>query len=417
MPDDMPVGNLRFREHKGKVFVEAKWRDSTRTQRQKRLGLAWAETSAAGEWVKKPGRVKPGFLDERGAYVAMAAVIDDHEAELSRAPGHRQEGTFDAAAASWLDHLQHEKRAKPNTLKEARIILATPSSPKQKGARIMRTFSGRKLADISSSDIQRFLAALDRQGLSARNTNRHRQTLHSIFNYAMRPDTFGLKANPVATTSKRPEAGAKQLDVFEPAEIEKIAEAARSGLHRSKPRGTLSDVTEAEWGRANDQDGDLYVVAFGTGLRQAELAALRWKDVETDQVNVSRAMSAGVETTTKSRQVRVVALSNQAKAAFERLKERENFTSREDHVFCTAAGAPLDRANVRKRFVKAQEAAGIHVRTFHDLRHSFGSMAVRVFDPITVQRLMGHADLQTTARYLHSRAREDEGAKLTAAFS
>ncbi len=57
----------------------------------------------------------------------------------------------------------------------------------------------------------------------------------------------------------------------------------------------------------------------------------------------------------ENRQVRVVAFSDQAKAAFERLRERENFTSRDDHVYCTAAGAPLDRANVRKRFFKARK--------------------------------------------------------------
>ena len=87
-------------------------------------------------------------------------------------------------------------------------------------------------------------------------------------------------------------------------------------------------------------------------------------------------------------------------------------------ITCSAPRRALRyRANVQKRCVKAQEAAGVSRSNLHDLRHSFGSMAVRVFDPITVQRLIGHADLQTTARYLHSRAREDEGAKLTAAFS
>ncbi len=296
-------------------------------------------------------------------------------------------------------------------------MLAAPTSPKQQGARIMRTFSGMKLADISTADVQKFLTGLDRQGLSARNTNRHRQALHSIFAYAMRSDTFGLRENPAAPTSKRPENGAKQLDVFEPAEIEKITEAARSGLHRTKPRGKLSAMTEKERMRANDQDADLYIIAFSTGLRLGELAALRWKDVQMDKVGVSRAMSAGVESSTKSRAVRSVPLSDQAKAAFKHLREGENFTNPEDHVFVSAAGTPLDSANIRKRFIKAQEAAGIRVRTFHDLRHSFASRAIVGFDPVTVQRLMGHANLQTTARYLHSRPQDDEGAKLSAVLS
>ncbi len=415
LPDDMRTGSLVVVAGGDSVYFEGKWRSSQRTQVKRRLGRAWLEKNSAGEWIPRAGRIRPGYLDAGRAQVKLAKLIEEHEVELGGRP-RDPAASFDAAAAAWLDHLQHEKRAKPNTLKEARIILAKPSSPKQKGGRIMRTFSGRKLADISSPDIQIFLAMLDRQGLSARNTNRHRQTLHSIFNYAMRPDTFGLKANPVAATSKRRKPAPSSW-MF----------SSRLRLRRSRWRLVLGSIGASREGRCQTQrrrSGGGPTIRMPTstssrlrpGLRQAELAALRWKYVETDQVNVSRAMSAGVETTTKSRQVRVVALSDPAKAAFERIRERENFTSREDHVFCTAAGAPLDRANVRKRFVKAQEAAGVHVRTFHDLRHSFGSMAVRVFDPITVQRLMGHADLQTTARYLHSRAREGEGAKLTAAF-
>ncbi len=417
MHDNMPVGNLRFREHKGKVFVEVKWRDSTSAQCQKRLGPAWRERNAAGKLVKKSGRVKPPFIDDRRGHVLMAEVIAKHEAELATRPQRNHEATFEDAAAAWLDHLKHEKRAKPSTLKESAIVLAMPTSPRQQGARIMRAFSGSKLANISTADVQRFLAGLDRQGLSARNTNHHRQTLHAIFVYAMRTDTFGLKENPVAATSKRPENGAKQLDVFDPAELELIAEAARAGLHRRKPKGTLSETTEAERRRANNQDADLYVLAFSTGLRMGELRALRWKDVTAEHVNVSRAVSAGVESSTKSRETRTVPLSDQAKEAFQRLRRRENFTSRDDHVFCSAAGAPLDRANIRKLFIKAQEAAKVRVRTFHDLRHSFASRAILGFDPVTVQRLMGHADLQTTARYLHSRPRDDEGAKLSAVLS
>jgi len=417
MADRMPVGSLRIRAYKDRVYLEVKWRDSTRTQCQKRLGPAWLEKDTTGEWVKRSGRVKDGFLDDRRAHVLMAEVIAERETELAAQPRRDRAATFDDAVTAWLDHLEHEKRAKPSTMRDIRVMLASPSSPKQQGARIMRTFSGRKLADISTADVQRFLTGLDRQELSARNCNRHRQALHSIFAYAMRSDTFGLRENPAATTSKRPENGAKQLDVFDPAEVELIAEAARAGLHRNKPKGSLSAVTEKEWTRGIDQDADLYVVAFSTGLRLGELAALRWKDVESDQVNVCRAMSAGIESSTKSRAVRSVPLGDQAKAAFDRLRKRENFTSRDDQVFCSAAGTPLDSASIRKRFIKAQEAAGVRVRTFHDLRHSFASRAIIGFDPVTVQRLMGHADLQTTARYLHSRPRDDEGAKLSAVLS
>ena len=144
LPDDMRTGSLVVVASGDSVYFEGKWRSSQRTQVKRRLGRAWLKKNSAGEWIPRSGRIRHGYLDAGRAHVKLAKLIEEHEVELGAGP-RDPIATFDAAAASWLDHLQHEKRAKPNTLKEARIILATPSSPKQKGARIMRTFSGRKL--------------------------------------------------------------------------------------------------------------------------------------------------------------------------------------------------------------------------------------------------------------------------------
>jgi integrase len=61
----------------------------------------------------------------------------------------------------------------------------------------------------------------------------------------------------------------------------------------------------------------------------------------------------------------------------------------------------LDDSGLRRRFVAALGAAGVRRRRWHDLRHSIGSMAVRHFDPVAVQMMMGHSSLKTTMRYLH----------------
>jgi integrase len=52
----------------------------------------------------------------------------------------------------------------------------------------------------------------------------------------------------------------------------------------------------------------------------------------------------------------------------------------------------------------------------HDLRHTFGSLAIRKFDLVAVQAMMGHSKITTTQRYLHSKPRADDAAKLTAIF-
>ena len=54
---------------------------------------------------------------------------------------------------------------------------------------------------------------------------------------------------------------------------------------------------------------------------------------------------------------------------------------------------------------------------FHSLRHTFGTVAADAAEsPRQLQEWLGHADLKTTAKYLHYRSRGGEAARLTAAF-
>lgn len=222
-------------------------------------------------------------------------------------------------------------------------------------------------------------------------------------------------------TAKRPEEGARPIETFEPEELRAIAAAARSGLHRDRSsyaHAVPSEGTEQERQRVNDQDAALFMVAGCTGLRMGELLALRWADVDFKAgiVTASRAMSDGEELSTKSRRLRALPLADQAASELRGLRDRPSFKSRTDFVFCRPDGGPLDRSVVRKRFIRAQKAAEVRVRRFHDLRHTFGSLAIQQFDVVAVKDMMGHSKLTTTERYLHSRPRPDDVAKLTRIF-
>jgi integrase len=55
---------------------------------------------------------------------------------------------------------------------------------------------------------------------------------------------------------------------------------------------------------------------------------------------------------------------------------------------------------------------------FHDLRHTFGTQcAAKGIDLRRIQAWMGHADIQTTMRYLHYVPAHDDAARLSAAFT
>ncbi len=419
---DIPTGALIVRAHQGLPFFEGKWRDSTGRQLKRRLGPAWLEADPAGGWCRRRGRIRTGYLDERRAHVVLAGKINEHEEELAQQP-QDCEATFEAAAESWLHYLEYEMRAKESTLADYRLMLSPPR-PVRRGSgstcsRLMRAFGTRRLAEISTADVARFLSRLDAEGVSARTVNKHRQVLHAIFAFAARPDAFGLRTNPVAATQKRREGGRRPIDTFTHEEIAAISRAARTGGHRGSPRKGAGEDTVAEWARINAQDAALFVVAAYTGLRRGELLALRWQDVNFAEarLTVERAVSGGtIAATTKSGRFRTVPLADQAARELEGLSQRERFTERPNLVFCRAGGGPLDGSALRKRFVRAQKAAGVRPRRFHDLRHTFGSLAVRAFDPIAVQSMMGHASLRTTERYLHARPRTADAARLTAAF-
>lgn len=158
-----------------------------------------------------------------------------------------------------------------------------------------------------------------------------------------------------------PKKGAHPIETFEPDELRAIPEAARSSLHRTRP--------------------------------------------------------AYEESSTKSRRPRTVPLAEQAATELRGLRERPRFASHTDYVVCRPDGAPLDRSAVRSRFIRAQEQAGVRVRRFHDLRHTFGSLAIQQFDLVAVKDMMGHSKLTTTERYLHSKPRPDDVAKLTTIFA
>jgi integrase len=84
----------------------------------------------------------------------------------------------------------------------------------------------------------------------------------------------------------------------------------------------------------------------------------------------------------------------------------------------------LDAGRVRDAFYRGLIASGLgHLRekdnpmTFHDLRHTFGTIAVRVFPLTDVQAILGHSDIQTTMRYVHSVPRTDAARILAQAFA
>ena len=393
------------------------------------LGRAWVRPDGAGGWRQRRGRAAGGALTEAQAAARMIELVRDHDAEQSRleadAEERRRRGlTFRELGSEWMEYLEHEKGAKPSTLRDYRWLLAEPGQLHRRGSGrspglLMSAFGDRPANAITTKDVADYLRRLDKAGATPRTVNKHRQVISAIYGYAMREDTYRLALNPAAATTRRREPPPAVLDFYETEEVEAIARAAEAGAHREVTKLTYDDSELAARAREDLQDAELFRVAAYSGLRLGELLALRWADVNLAdrRLVVHRAFSDRIEGPTKGWQARFLPIADPAAEAFARLAERDEFLGADDYVFCSRFGRPLDGSALRRRFKHAAAAAGLRVLRFHALRHGAGSMIARQADPRWVQGFLGHSKLTTTERYLHAKARPQDVDLLNRVFA
>ena len=188
-----------------------------------------------------------------------------------------------------------------------------------------------------------------------------------------------------------PERRSGDIDVLRPDEVRQLAAAAET-----------------------EQDGALYLTAAFTGLRFGELAALRWSDIDWQRelIHVRRALARGQIEAPKSGKVRSVPMVAEVAQVLARLGHRELWTEDADFVFVSPTGHYIDYSTTIKAYKKALDRAGLRRVKFHGLRHSFGTLAVQAFPLSDVQAWMGHAEIQTTMRYVHHVPKHDAAERL-----
>jgi integrase len=256
---------------------------------------------------------------------------------------------------------------------------------------LLPAFGERPVESITTAQIEHWLAGLPQ---SARTRTLALVLMHGIFRRAKK--VWALPTNPAAEVEKPPQARSGDIEVFSPEEVWALARAAE-----------------------DEQDAAIFLTAAFTGLRLGELLALHWRDVDfTGSVlRVRGSYSAGHLTTPKSGKVRAVPLAPDVAAALAALGRRELFTGDDDLVFIGATGSYVDGSALRRRYKHALAAAELRPLRFHDLRHTFGTRMIATADIRRVQEWMGHADIQTTMRYLHYAPHAEDAQLVAAAFA
>lgn len=194
----------------------------------------------------------------------------------------------------------------------------------------------------------------------------------------------------------------------------------KASARGESPMRALSEEEASALARAagGTRDEALIVLALRTGMRQGELAALRWEDFDLDSprpaVKVCRSADTRTQTVitaTKTGAARTVGLGPRTaevlKAHRARQKrERMAAPSWDDAgwVFPNTRGKVRRRDSVMRSFRTRLADAGLpqEVR-FHDLRHTAGTHALKQGRPVhEVSKMLGHSDpAMTLRRYAH----------------
>ncbi len=257
---------------------------------------------------------------------------------------------------------RHGRNWKPRTLKNNRNYLRRQILPR---------FAGRQIAEITRRDVRDWFASLHATPTSA---DRSMPVLSVIMKAA---EADGL----------RPE-GSNPC----------------KGIRRYRRRNLDRFLSDAEFGKLGNALREagpspavpmIRLLAL-TGCRSSEIRTLRWKEFRDGHVYLSDSKTGP----------RTVWLSSAAREVLDGLPRSSPW------MFPSArSDGPVSETAFHNAWLRIRAEAGLGDVRLHDLRHSYASAAVRSGETIiTVGRLLGHRDPETTLRYAHHAETEAERA-------
>lgn len=269
---------------------------------------------------------------------------------------------------SFLNYLTYQRRFSVNTVNAYRLDL-------QDLALFCEQQALQNWQDIEAPQARRFLASMNRRGLSPATIRRHLAAARSLFRFLAREQV--LSGNPF------------------------------KGLPTPKPGKRLPKTLSVDQAyRLLDQDTDnplaardqaMFELLYSSGLRLSELSALNVIDFDRGEMML--------RVSGKGAKVRVLPVGRFAVEAIQRwLKHRQQMADPDETaLFVGRNGSRLGNRAIQQRLSRLGTLQGLEVDVHpHMLRHSFAShMLESSGDLRAVQELLGHADISTTQIYTH----------------
>jgi site-specific recombinase XerD len=227
-----------------------------------------------------------------------------------------------------------------------------------------------KVATISKTDLQEYLAYLADLGRSGVTRARKVASIRELFRFLV--DRGDIAISPAANLSI-PKKERKQQTFLRPDEYSRMLSAAGS----------------------NPRDFAILMLFLQTGIRVSELSHLELTDI--DLKNQTLRVTCG-----KGNTERIIPLEKKGISAVKNyLRIRPQ--SHDTHLFLNYQGIGISRRGVEKLIEKYRDIAGITKQiSCHSLRHTFGTYkAERGISAFQLKEWMGHSSIATTQIYVH----------------
>ena len=227
-----------------------------------------------------------------------------------------------------------------------------------------------RITDIDPQSIARWLAEKREEGLAPATVLKIKMIFSRSFELGVRWSIPGCGRNPVRAVPSKPVNNARQRYV--------TAEEA-------------SRLIAAARGSRNTLLAPIVSLLLYTGMRVSELLAARWENVDVER----RSLFVPTSKTGRSRHV---PLAQAALAIIDALPKPKGAI----YLFPNPANAARHLTTIKHGWHGAREAAGLSDLRIHDLRHSAASFMVNSgVDLFAVGKVLGHANVASSARYAH----------------
>lgn len=241
---------------------------------------------------------------------------------------------------------------------------------------ILPAFRSRRLCDIGTLDLQRFILQKADTGLSWACVDHYRHLLSKIFSSAKKWGYYSGE-NPAAGVELPEKQAVREKHLLTPEQITRLLRVLR------EPVRTMA------------------LVAVLTGLRVGEILALRWQDLDlaSGRLRVEQACyrgQFGSPKTPGSR--RALPLPGALVATLTRYRASKPATAEDDLLFQTTTGRPFSDTNLLHRHLKpAGQQIGAPWLNWHTLRRTHATYFQVAGGSIKdAQAQLGHSKLSTT---------------------